>query len=279
MAILHIVDSNYYLHSTIFVLQGTPSVEMIVKQCYLRLKRMADSVGRDDKIVFAFDGESARANQSAILEGYKGQRAERSDDVKAAIKHMRYVMRYRGYPVMYDKEKEADQTIASLALKVADKGSRVLIHSRDKDFNQLISKNIRIKDSKSHEIRNIAHVKERYGISPRQFAFYLTLVGDAIDGVSGLAGCGHVGAVKLIKKYKSFDNAKAVLSENSFAFKGLEAAFNKHLDHLLSCYEVVKLGRLETTKMPKAKQDLDRLKAYCDKHGLDYRWLFSMSKF
>ena len=47
---------------------------------------------------------------------------------------------------------------------------------------------------------------EKYGVTPKQFIYYQSILGDSADNVPGVKGIGKVGAEKLLKEYGSLDN-------------------------------------------------------------------------
>ena len=115
---------------------------------------------------------------------------------------------------------------------------------------------------------------------PSQFAFYLTLAGDAVDGVPGLEGCGPVNAVKLINKYKTFKNAYDTLNNSSFALDRYDKLLNDQLEVVKRYYQVVKLKKLKFEPvLVKRKRDNQKIEAYCESKGMSYAYLFGSRKF
>lgn len=131
---------------------------------------------------------------------------------------------------------ESDDTMASLAVKAADAGQRVLILTGDKDISQLVSSKIRVLDTKSDDKRVIkdywqdamtsALVEERYGVPPKLISQWLALCGDGVDGIPGVPGINKVLAAKLLQNYGSL---KAV----SQAFTAGDLELNAEKSRLL----------------------------------------------
>ncbi len=102
---------------------------------------------------------------------------------------------------------EADDVIASLALAVTPRP--VLVMSTDKDLHQLLRPGIaQLNTSRSAATRVITHdhVRERYGIEPRQWPDYRALMGDPSDGIRGVPGIGPVRAQRLLASGASVDD-------------------------------------------------------------------------
>jgi 5'-3' exonuclease len=221
-----------------------------------------------------FDGSEAKRTQQESLKDYKSNRVSQEDHVYESFNACRTCLKHLGYKVIHKKTKEADQTIATLALQHAEDGEDVVIVSNDKDFNQLINDRIKVYDPITKTMRDKQYVIDKFKVTPSQFAFYLTLIGDKVDNVSGLHKCGPVNAVKLVKKYKTFKKAVTLLSESSFALDKFEQMFVDQINHLKNCYKVVKLVKESHINIPDGNKDLATLRKYCEKRGYDYSYLF-----
>ena len=91
----------------------------------------------------------------------------------------------------------------------------------DKDFAQLVSKNIFIyrpaRMGNDVEIMGIKEVNEKFEIeNPKQVIDYLAMVGDSVDNIPGLQGVGDKTAKKFIKEFGSIEN----LLDNTEKIKG-----------------------------------------------------------
>lgn len=89
-----------------------------------------------------------------------------------------------------DDELEADDIMASLALKYAEK-EKVIIYSGDKDMFQVLQK----KPFPIFQCRTFQHrerlwtpvrvEKELYGLKPNQLSMYYAFIGDPVDNIKG----------------------------------------------------------------------------------------------
>ena len=104
-----------------------------------------------------------------------------------------------------------------MAKRSAGEGFDVYMVTPDKDFGQLIDKNIfQYKPLKGAEndVIDIPKLRERYGIDrPEQIIDLLTICGDASDNVPGVRGVGEKGASKLLQKYGTVEGVYEHLSE------------------------------------------------------------------
>ena len=116
---------------------------------------------------------------------------------------------------------EADDIIGTLAKKAEKNDFNVFMVTPDKDFAQLVSKNIFIyrpaRMGNDVEIMGIKEVNEKFEIeNPKQVIDYLGMVGDSVDNIPGLQGVGDKTAKKFIKEFGSIEN----LLNNTDKIKG-----------------------------------------------------------
>lgn len=100
-------------------------------------------------------------------------------------------------------EFEADDAIATAALRWCDDVEQVVICSPDKDLAQaIIGDRVvswdRIRDTWLDE----EGVRTKFGISPESIPDYLALVGDTADGIPGLPGWGAKSASAVLDRWK-----------------------------------------------------------------------------
>ncbi len=104
---------------------------------------------------------------------------------------------------------EADDICGTVAKMASAKGMKVTVYTSDKDYLQLIDKNISVSLIKrglsDMDLVTEDNMVEKYGFKPLQIIDYKGLRGDASDNLPGIPGVGEVTAVKLIQEYGSFD--------------------------------------------------------------------------
>lgn len=100
-------------------------------------------------------------------------------------------------------EFEADDAIATAALRWCDDVEQVVICSPDKDLAQAIVGNRVISwDRIRNTWLNEDGVREKFGIDPESIPDYLALVGDTADGVPGLPGWGAKSASTVLARWR-----------------------------------------------------------------------------
>lgn len=100
---------------------------------------------------------------------------------------------------------EADDIIASMAVRAASLDADVTILSTDTGQAQLLSERIRQYDHFRDEPISPDRIRKRYAVEPRQLIDYYALVGDSSHSLSGVAGIGAKTAAKLLADYADLE--------------------------------------------------------------------------
>lgn len=227
---------------------------LVFKMYYAFLRRpMINSKGADMSILFgftkylleliekeqpthlavAFDPPGGTFRNQMYPE-YKANRAETPQLVIDALEPLTELCGAMNIPVLMVPGFEADDVIGSMAKRFAREGLDVYMVTPDKDYGQLIERNIfQFKPGKSgseNELVDSAAICAKYGIcNPMQVIDMLTLCGDSADNVPGVKGVGEVGAGKLIAKYGSVENIYEHLSELSEKQRAMFEAARGHI--------------------------------------------------
>lgn len=134
---------------------------------------------------------------------YKGDRPSMPDELGQQIPYLHALIRALGIPVHMLPGAEADDIIGTLAKRAEAKGQQVLISTGDKDMAQLVTEKVTLEDSFKEKPMDVNGVFEKFGVWPNQIIDYLTLMGDASDGIMGVPGVGTKTAAKLLTEYGS----------------------------------------------------------------------------
>ena len=192
-----------------------------------------------------------------------------------------------GVVVWRNIEFEADDAIATAAIRWVEDVEQVVIATPDKDLNQLvIGERIVTYNRREQKILDEAAVVEKFGIHPESIPDYLALVGDTADGVPGLPGWGAKSAATVLSRYprlelipesaadwevtvRSGDKLAAVLRENQEAVHLFRELTTLRLDVPIE----ESLADLEWMGVPRAQ-----FEAFCQSVGFDpdsirvHRW-------
>ena len=134
---------------------------------------------------------------------YKGDRPSMPDELAQQIPYLHALIRALGIPLHMLPGAEADDIIGTLAKRAEAAGHQVLISTGDKDMAQLVTERVTLEDSFKDKPMDIQGVFDKFGVWPNQIIDYLTLMGDASDGIKGVPGVGAKTAAKLLTEYGS----------------------------------------------------------------------------
>lgn len=153
-------------------------------------------------VVFDTGAETFR---DKLYPEYKANRAECPSELIEQMPYFRTIARALGLPVLELPGFEADDVIGTLAHRLTDEGSEVVIVTADKDLMQLVGEQVSIWDTMKDRWISEKEVIEKFGVPPVQVVDVLGLVGDSSDNIPGVEGIGPKTAAQLIEKYGSLE--------------------------------------------------------------------------
>jgi DNA polymerase-1 len=171
---------------------------------------LQDQEPQSRTVVFFDLGGSDR--HTALHADYKAQRAEMPPALVQQLEPLKQLTRALGLPLVERSGTEADDLIASAAIRLLAAGDDVLIVSADKDFAQLIRYNgnryvLQLVPPPTANPKlgwkrlDPSGVKEKFGVPPEQIPALLALTGDTSDNIPGLAGVGYKTAAKWLLEF------------------------------------------------------------------------------
>jgi DNA polymerase-1 len=140
---------------------------------------------------------------------YKAGRTEAPDEFRQQLGLIREVLDTLQIPIVAIPGHEADDVIATLALRAHAEGKAVTIVTADRDFFQLLRPGIDM----LYNVRGISEtlrydeekVTERFGLPPSKYLDYVALKGDPSDNIPGVPGVGEKTASKLVQQFGSIE--------------------------------------------------------------------------
>ncbi len=158
----------------------------------------------------AFD-PSGPTFRHEMYEQYKAQREETPEVIRESVPIIKNIINAYNIPLLEVPGFEADDVIGTLAKEAAQNGFEVFMMTPDKDYGQIVDKNIYIYKPKygssDFEILGAKEVKEKYGLeNPMQMIDLLGLMGDKSDNIPGCPGVGEKTAQKLIEEFGTIEN-------------------------------------------------------------------------
>jgi DNA polymerase-1 len=186
-----------------------------------------EAVGRDIRLAAVFDS-SCPTFRHKKYPLYKATREKAPQDLHAQVPKVEAFLNALGIAVLRADGFEADDIIATLAVRCRNEGRECYIISSDKDLLQLVGGGVfELRQTKSNtrqifEKIGPEEVKSEWGVSPEKILDLLSLAGDVSDNIPGVKGIGEKTAVKLLLRYGSLDK----IYEN---IAGIEGAVGKRL--------------------------------------------------
>lgn len=165
-------------------------------------------------VAVVWDGGLA-AERVARHPEYKADRPAMPADLDAQLSGMADYLDAARIPSLCRPGVEADDWIATLAVRAERSGCGVVVASSDKDFMQLVTPQVGLlnPNDKTETIWTAAEVRAKVGVEPRQIVDYLSLLGDSVDNIPGVPGVGAKTAAELLLRFGSIENLYARLPE------------------------------------------------------------------
>jgi len=196
---------------------------------------------RPDLIAVAFDVGKPTARLEKYAE-YKAGRPETPDEFRQQLGLIVEVLETLRIPVIGIEGHEADDAIATLALRALEEGIDVVIVTADRDFFQLVRPGLtvmfNVKGISDIRVYDVDAVTERFGLPPERYLDYVALKGDASDNIPGVPGVGEKTASKLVQDFGSVEELLGRTEELKGRLKasieaaGEQLALNKELAEL-----------------------------------------------
>ena len=169
-----------------------------------------------DHVAVTFDRPEPTFRHVAVAE-YKANRVAAPDILRQQMGLVRQVVEALAIPIVDLAGVEADDLIATLATQARDQGVETIIVTGDRDSYQLVEDPfIKVLYNKrgvsDYAFYDEAGIRERTGVTPRDYVAYAALRGDPSDNLAGASGVGEKTAAKLINTYGGIDGIYENLS-------------------------------------------------------------------
>ena len=203
------------------------------------------SMTKPTHIAVLFDGEHENERKS-INSDYKANRIDygelpdeqcpftQLEDIYAALDYLK--IKHAETTVC-----ETDDWIAGYALTYG-KDIQIIISSFDSDYFQLITENISILRYRGVKtsICTPEYIKDNLGISPRQYADFKSLVGDASDNIKGADKIGPKTAALLLSKFNTLENI--IANAEQIKRQSIRESLVRNTERLRTNYKLIKLN-------------------------------------
>ena len=144
-----------------------------------------------------------------IYPGYKQERPPMPETLRLNLHRVQEVIEDLGVRSMSVPGVEADDVLATIAVKVAGRNGRAVILSTDKKMCQVAGERVLIRDHFAARDLDHEYVRQKFGVDPAQLTSLFALVGDKSLNVPGVKSIGVRTAARLIAEYGTLDEILA----------------------------------------------------------------------
>jgi 5'-3' exonuclease len=223
---LHLVDGTFELYRAHFskrpghTTSAGRDVKATVAFAANMLALLQDASEAVTHVAIAFDNP-IRSFRNDLFDAYKSDEGV-PDELRSQFDDVEAAARALGITVWSMSRFEADDALATGAVRFADQVDQVRILSPDKDLGQVLrgQKIVQVDRIRKKETDEPAF-RQNWGIAPASMPDLLALVGDTADGIPGLPGFGLKTAAALLS---SFGSLEAVPAEAAKWPKGVRGA-------------------------------------------------------
>ncbi|QWR78558.1 DNA polymerase I [Candidatus Magnetomonas plexicatena] len=204
---IYLVDATAFLYRAYFGVRSLTSPTGFPTNAIYGLTTMMLKLINEKKphaMALIFDSKE-KTHRHTLYEAYKAHRPTPPEDFIRQIEPAKQVIEALGVKNIALSGFEADDIMATLALRFAAPNTPVFIVSGDKDMFQIIGANIKMFDPVKNVVLDENYVQNRFLLPPERIHELMAITGDESDGVPGVKGVGEKTAVEILKNYASLN--------------------------------------------------------------------------
>jgi DNA polymerase-1 len=214
---IYLVDGSSYIYRAYYAIRQLSNSKGMATNAIFGFTNMLLKVVREehpDHLAVIFDARGPTFRKELYPE-YKANRAVMPEDLRPQIPVIKQLVQAFNMPGLELEGYEADDIIATLARRFAERGMAVTVVTGDKDLMQIVSDQVRLLDTMKDQVVGLAEVAARFGGSPDKVVEVQALAGDSSDNVPGVPGIGEKTARELIMQFGSVENLLANIDKVS----------------------------------------------------------------
>ncbi len=162
-------------------------------------------------LTLVWDGY-AESWRKALYVDYKKGRKPMPESLEQGLKKLKQQLADRGWHNL-NAESEADDVVATLAIKLASKGGHSIIVSTDNGYSQLNHPMIAQWDHFAQHFFDVEAYEKKLGVDQEQFLEYWALAGSSGNKIPGVPGIGPKSAAQLLTMFRSVKNIYSSLNQ------------------------------------------------------------------
>ena len=211
------------------------------------------------RCIIVFDGKGGNKSRQDVYSGYKADRGknkikmrlnraasvemnpeEESQSMRRQMVGLGELLSSLPVSIMIYDGIEADDVIAYITTQLKKEDEKVVIMSSDKDFLQLVNKDVSVYSPSKKKIYNIPEVVEEFGIHPHNFVNFRMIDGDKSDNLNGLPG---LGLKTIIKNFPILTEETVQTTESLLEYIKEQPKKTKAYDLFENNLEILKRNR------------------------------------
>ncbi|MEA3304539.1 MAG: hypothetical protein U9Q15_02155 [Patescibacteria group bacterium] len=189
MKTLFLIDGNALIHRAYHAIQpmfASSGLQTNAVYGFTSMMLNILEMEHPDYIAIAFD-HKGKTFRHESMDTYKATRKKMEDPLREQIEYVHRIADSFNIPKFVIPGYEADDTLVTIAKRVANPDLKVVIVTGDMDILQVVEGNIFVhtlhKGYREHAVYNSQAVFEKYGIEPKQVPDYKGLAGDSSDNL------------------------------------------------------------------------------------------------
>lgn len=195
---IYAVDANQRHHSDEQMINA--SCARVAQAC----KKLLNTT-KPTHAIAVFDGD--KSWRYHFYEAYKHSRSPMPSTLKRAMLQFKTAIEATGIVVFEPTHDEADDIIATLANKAANKAIQSTIVSTDKGFLPYLSAQIHVYDYFKQQYYDNRYIMQQFGVERHKLIDFWALAGDKTNDIPGVKGVGKKSAQILVNNYPSIEQA------------------------------------------------------------------------
>jgi DNA polymerase-1 len=161
-----------------------------------------------EKLLVVFD-DKGKNFRHRMYPDYKANRKPMPPELAEQLPRLDELLELWGVPVMRVPDVEADDVLATVAVRSHDQVDRAWFYTGDKDFMQLLGPRVGMlkPGRRGDEVTVLTDedVRKQYKLEPEDLIHVFALAGDKADNIPGAPGVGDKTALRIIQEFGNLE--------------------------------------------------------------------------
>ena len=213
---IYLMDGSAFVYRGFYANQSMQRSDGFPTSALFIVARILMRILREEQpthFAFVLDGHGPNFRHD-MFALYKAQRSATPEDLIRQMDPIHRLIHALGLHLEVSDSCEADDCLASLALRYRDERPVVLV-ATDKDLKQCLHSNVLMWDpaSRDEKIVTLESFQAETGLTPSQWPDVQAIIGDSSDNIPGVKGVGEKTAMALVQRYQTVDALYAAMPD------------------------------------------------------------------